>query len=108
MPEKQVGKPDTFLERLQDRLVLKVDELVVVRPFIGRAGEEVRGRQLLLVADDNDLSRPQHATEGVLRPHLRRLVNYYEVEFDPVRRKKLRQRERRHHKARLERLDRPA
>jgi hypothetical protein len=69
-------------------------------------GEEVGRRQLLRVADHDELVAADDRADRVLCRHLARLVEDDQVEVVVLRVEELRDRQRAHHEARLDRLDR--
>jgi hypothetical protein len=106
VPFESPALAKALLAGFQNRRRIDVIVVIVLRPG-GRlhAGEEVSGRKLLGVADDDDLLSAEHAPESVLGTHLRCFVDHKEVELQVPRRHELGERERRHHKAGLQRLD---
>ena len=84
-----------LLAGFQNGLRIDVIVVIVLRPG-GRlqAGEEVSGRKLLGVADDDDLLSAEHAAKSVLGTHLRCFVDHKEVELQVPRRHELGERER--------------
>ena len=76
---------------------------MVLEIFVGLVGvgrtEEVCGRQLLRIANDNRLPSPSDRADRIPRGDLRGFVEYDDVELRVIHREILRDRERRHQHA---------